>query len=89
MLWCERVAPLGKPVVPEVYWMLIGSSGDSSAIRATSSAWSAWPPMSTSRRQLCSPPCTDGSASGSNGSLTMTTSVRPGHSPRTCSIIER
>ena len=27
MLWCESVAPLGKPVVPEVYWMLIGSSG--------------------------------------------------------------
>ena len=26
MLWCESVAPLGKPVVPEVYWMLIGSS---------------------------------------------------------------
>ena len=26
MLWCVSVAPLGKPVVPEVYWMLIGSS---------------------------------------------------------------
>jgi hypothetical protein len=26
MLWCESVAPLGKPVVPDVYWMLIGSS---------------------------------------------------------------
>ncbi len=25
MLRCESVAPLGKPVVPEVYWMLIGS----------------------------------------------------------------
>ena len=28
MLWCESVAPLGKPVVPLVYWMLIGSSKD-------------------------------------------------------------
>ena len=25
MLRCDRVAPLGNPVVPEVYWMLIGS----------------------------------------------------------------
>ena len=27
MLRCDRVAPLGKPVVPLVYWMLIGSVG--------------------------------------------------------------
>ncbi len=27
MLRCDRVAPLGEPVVPEVYWMLIGSPG--------------------------------------------------------------
>ena len=27
MLWCDRVAPLGNPVVPDVYWMLIGSWG--------------------------------------------------------------
>ena len=26
MLWWDRVAPLGNPVVPLVYWMLIGSS---------------------------------------------------------------
>ena len=26
MLWCESVAPFGKPVVPDVYWMLIGWS---------------------------------------------------------------
>ena len=26
MLWWVSVAPLGKPVVPLVYWMLIGSS---------------------------------------------------------------
>ena len=30
MLWCESVAPLGEPVVPLVYWMLIGSSKSSS-----------------------------------------------------------
>jgi len=24
MLWCDSVAPFGKPVVPDVYWMLIG-----------------------------------------------------------------
>ena len=38
MLWCESVAPLGKPVVPEVYWMLIGSSNCSAASRAASSS---------------------------------------------------
>ena len=38
MLWCESVAPFGKPVVPEVYWMLIGSSNWSDASRAASSA---------------------------------------------------
>ena len=26
MLWWLSVAPLGKPVVPLVYWMLMGSS---------------------------------------------------------------
>ena len=31
MLRWLRVAPLGRPVVPEVYWMLIGSSGRSVA----------------------------------------------------------
>ena len=33
MLWWVSVAPFGKPVVPEVYWMLIGSSADNSACR--------------------------------------------------------
>src|SRR5438876_619470 len=33
MLWCERVAPFGNPVVPDVYWMLIGSSNWSPASR--------------------------------------------------------
>ena len=31
MLWWDRVAPLGNPVVPDVYWMLIGWSKSSSA----------------------------------------------------------
>src|SRR5215472_5174709 len=31
MLWWDSVAPLGKPVVPLVYWMLIGSSKASPA----------------------------------------------------------
>ena len=31
MLWWLSVAPLGKPVVPDVYWMLIGSSAESSS----------------------------------------------------------
>ena len=34
MLWCDSVAPFGKPVVPEVYWMLIGSSKPSAAARS-------------------------------------------------------
>jgi hypothetical protein len=33
MLWCERVAPLGNPVVPDVYWMLMGSSNCSADSR--------------------------------------------------------
>ena len=33
MLRWLSVAPLGKPVVPLVYWILIGSSGWSCALR--------------------------------------------------------
>ena len=36
MLWCDSVAPLGNPVVPLVYWMLIGSSNDRLASRSAS-----------------------------------------------------
>src|SRR3712207_8590295 len=35
-LWWVSVAPLGKPVVPDVYWMLIGSSAESSVSRSAS-----------------------------------------------------
>ncbi len=38
MLRCDSVAPLGKPVVPDVYWMLIGSSDASDASRAARSS---------------------------------------------------
>ena len=38
MLWWESVAPFGKPVVPLVYWMLIGSSNCSSLSRSLSAA---------------------------------------------------
>ena len=51
MLWWVSVAPLGKPVVPEVYWMLIGSSGLSSACSRASSARSPPWPASTSASQ--------------------------------------
>ena len=43
MLWWVSVAPLGKPVVPLVYWMLIGSSEDSSAMREAIASRSASP----------------------------------------------
>ena len=48
MLWCESVAPLGKPVVPLVYWMLIGSSKDSSAMRAAIASRSGSPAQNSS-----------------------------------------
>ena len=75
MLWCERVAPLGKPVVPDVYWMLIGSSADSSiASRAAFlTERSAYFPVSSSSRQ----------ASESS----RTTCYRSGHRGRTSAII--
>src|SRR3954447_23513748 len=44
MLWCDRVAPLGNPVVPLVYWMLIGSSNWVAAWRAARSGARARPP---------------------------------------------
>ena len=38
MFECESVAPLGEPVVPLVYWMLIGSKGSSSGHSTSSGA---------------------------------------------------
>ncbi|BCO38345.1 hypothetical protein MHEC_47780 [Mycobacterium heckeshornense] len=37
MLRCDSVAPLGNPVVPEVYWTLTGSVLANAAERAVSS----------------------------------------------------
>lgn len=47
--------PLGKPVVPEVYWMLIGSSQDNAASRAASSSSSTDADAAVSSSQLGSP----------------------------------
>src|SRR4029450_9121757 len=44
MLWCDSVAPLGKPVVPEVYWMLIGSSAESPGCAVGGRSRSSPPP---------------------------------------------
>ena len=43
MLWWVRTTPLGKPVVPLVYWMLTASSklSDSSRSRSSSGLMSA------------------------------------------------
>src|SRR6516225_7369752 len=57
MLWCESVAPFGKAVVPDVNWMLIGSSncnwGESSAMRLASAA----PPRSMISEKRNVPGC--------------------------------
>ena len=61
MLWCDRVAPLGKPVVPLVYWMLIGSSKDrlappcEVAVRAGCPPRAASAPAATSSSQSAVP----------------------------------
>jgi hypothetical protein len=52
MLRWLSVAPLGKPVVPLVYWMLIGSSHDSPAIRERRAAAGTVSPRSISSSQL-------------------------------------
>ncbi len=75
MLWCDSVAPLGKPVVPEVYWMLIGSSKDSVTNCSSSRTWSAAPPATSSASHSAAPMNTTSASSGQSG--------------RTCSIIAR
>jgi hypothetical protein len=66
---------LGKPVVPEVYWMLIGSSNDSSASRAATSSIGTPPPCARSQAQ--------------SGVPMYTTVARAGQPVRTSSIIAR
>ena len=72
MLWCDRVAPFGVPVVPEVYWMLMGSSKVRVASRAASSPSSTPAPASSS---------------ASHPSSSTTVSFNAGHSGRTRSTI--
>jgi hypothetical protein len=52
MLWWDRVAPFGKPVVPDVYWMLIGSSGLNAAWSRASSARSPPRPSAITSSQF-------------------------------------
>ena len=52
MLWCDSVAPLGKPVVPDVYWMLIGSSKASVAAALAQGGRVGRRPVATSSSQL-------------------------------------
>ena len=51
MLRWLSVAPLGKPVVPDVYWMLIGSPGSSTLIRSRSACSVTSAPPATSSSQ--------------------------------------
>jgi hypothetical protein len=73
MLRCDSVAPLGNPVVPDVYWMLIGSS-----VVSVSSTW---------RSASASPDCPAAITSSQEDSPMRTTSTRSGESPRTSSIM--
>ena len=52
MLWCDSVAPFGNPVVPDVYWMLIGSSKLSVAARSASASPSTSPDAIASHASL-------------------------------------
>jgi hypothetical protein len=55
MLWCERVAPFGKPVVPDVYWMLMGSSKARAAEVASRTLEGIWSAAFSRAAQLSSP----------------------------------
>ena len=60
MLWWVSVAPLGAPVVPQVNWMLIGSSNCSCGASSATRARSASPPRartsSKPRKPSLAPP---------------------------------
>ena len=66
MLRCESVAPFGEPVVPHVYWMLIGSSESSAASRAASVASSTASERARSTLPVA-PSRTDSLSSGALG----------------------
>ncbi len=73
MLRCDSVAPFGKPVVPEVYWMLTASSGDSEAATSATRASSSSDGLAVS--------------SAHSGDSNSTTSRRSGHLGRASSSI--
>ena len=68
---CDSVAPLGNPVVPDVYWMLIASPGVSDSRIGASTASSACVASIDSHRS----------------SPSSTTNSSAGQSPRTRSIM--
>jgi hypothetical protein len=83
MLWWDSVAPLGNPVVPLVYWMLIGSSKASAASRPASAS-------GPSPAAAASAAATPAASSLSQASVfRKITSSRPGRSPRTSPTIAR
>ena len=75
MLWWDSVAPLGNPVVPLVYWMLIGSSNCSPAdrFRSSSSLTEAAPASSSSQSWV--PRYTTRCSAGSSGRTSATITV--------------
>ena len=74
MLRWVSVAPFGNPVVPDVYWMLIGSSGPQ-----------ARAPLGEPPSALTAPvPATSSSQSSSQKN---TARSRPGSSGATCSTM--
>ena len=60
MLRCVSITPLGKPVVPEVYCMLITSSQAVAARAARSSSSGRWAPSKSSSGTLYMPRCFSG-----------------------------
>ena len=63
---------MGYPVVPEVYWMLIGSSGCRVRIRSfTTSESTCWPASTTSAQSLV-PMKTTRSSAGQSAAVSST-----------------
>jgi hypothetical protein len=73
LVWLS-VAPFGEPVVPLVYWMLMGSPGDSCASRAASASGATCAPPSAKPSQAGSPIHTTCSSAGVCGATAATIS---------------
>ena len=67
-----RVAPFGAPVVPLVYWMLIGSAGESAASRAASASASTSPARASSASHSAPPSQNTSVSAGSSGRTSST-----------------